>query len=528
MAYQALYRKFRPETFEDVVGQDAVVTTLKNQIKTGRIGHAYLFCGTRGTGKTTVAKIFARAVNCQKPHDDGSPCMECEMCKGIRDGSLMNLIEIDAASNNGVDNIRTIVDEVSYSPAKGKYKVYIIDEVHMLSAGAFNALLKTLEEPPAYVIFILATTEPGKLPITILSRCQRYDFKRMSIETMTDRMRKLTGIEGNEAEDKALRFIARLADGSMRDALSLLDRCLAFNFGQTLTYDKALDVLGAVDTSVYISFMDLIIKNDLSGAIRLLDDSIMKGREISTFVNDLIWHMRNMLLLSTSQDSKADIADVLGVSTDTLDIIKESAKKTDPETLMRYIRILSDLSGQLRYSSQKRVLTEIAIVKLARPRMDDDMDSVKQRLVQVERKVNRIEAEGVKTTVVAENAKPKVKPPAPEALEKDVMLAVSNWKKITQSAHPTLKPFLEKVTPSTDGKVFVIRCEDTVTEGILKDTENLKLIDEAFEEVIHKKTEFRICLSREAGGKDEALPDLSDYINYEIETLENDQDEEDD
>ncbi len=528
MAYQALYRKFRPETFDEVVGQDAVVTTLKNQIKTERIGHAYLFCGTRGTGKTTVAKIFARAVNCLEPREDGSPCMECEMCKGIRDGSLMNLIEIDAASNNGVDSIRTIVDEVSYSPAKGKYKVYIIDEVHMLSTGAFNALLKTLEEPPAYVIFILATTEPGKLPITILSRCQRYDFKRMSIDTMTDRMRKLTGLEGNEVEERALRFIARLADGSMRDALSLLDRCLAFNFGQTLTYDKALDVLGAVDTSVYVSFMDLIIKNDLAGAIRLLDDSIMRGREINTFVNDLIWHMRNMLLLSTSQDSKADIADVLGVSTDTLDIIKESAKKTDPEALMRYIRILSDLSGQLRYSSQKRVLAEIAIVKLTRPRMDDDLDSVKQRLVQVERKVNRIEAEGVKTTVVAESTKPKVKPPAPEALEEDVKLAVFNWKRIIENSHPTLKSFLEKTTPSTDGKVFVIKCEDSVTEGILKDPGNIELINEAFEEVIHKRTEFRICLSGKSEGKEDPLPDLSDYIEFEIENLEDNENEEED
>ncbi|MBR5377227.1 MAG: DNA polymerase III subunit gamma/tau, partial [Lachnospiraceae bacterium] len=321
MAYQALYRKFRPETFEDVCGQDPIVTTLKNQIKTERIGHAYLFCGTRGTGKTTVAKIFSRAVNCESPKEDGSPCLECSMCKGIQDGSLMNVIEIDAASNNGVEDVRTIIDEVSYSPAKGRYKVYIIDEVHMLSIPAFNALLKTLEDPPGYVIFILATTDPGKLPITILSRCQRYDFRRMSIDIMTGRMRKLTGIEGNEVEDRALRFIARLADGSMRDALSLLDRCLAFNYGQILTYDKALDVLGAVDTSVYIEFMDLIIKADLTGAIRLLDDNIMRGREIGTFVNDLIWHMRNMLLLSTSRESRADIADVLGVSTDTLETI---------------------------------------------------------------------------------------------------------------------------------------------------------------------------------------------------------------
>ena len=228
MSYTALYRKFRPERFEDVKGQDHIVTTLKNQIAAERIGHAYLFCGTRGTGKTTIAKIFAKAVNCEHPVD-GSPCGECRSCRTIAAGASMNVIEIDAASNNGVDNIREIVDEVSYSPAEGKYKVYIIDEVHMLSIGAFNALLKTLEEPPSYVIFILATTEVHKIPVTILSRCQRYDFKRISIETIADRMRELMEEEGQQVEERALRYIARAADGSMRDALSLLDQCIAFS-----------------------------------------------------------------------------------------------------------------------------------------------------------------------------------------------------------------------------------------------------------------------------------------------------------
>ena len=222
MSYMALYRKFRPDTLADVKGQDHIVTTLKNQLAAGRIGHAYLFTGTRGTGKTTVAKILARAVNCENPSTEG-PCGECRICRAIAAGASMNVIEIDAASNNGVDNIREIVDEVSYSPAEGKYKVYIIDEVHMLSAGAFNALLKTLEEPPSYVIFILATTEVHKLPITILSRCQRYDFKRIPIDTIADRLRELTGQEGVQVEEKALRYIAKTADGSMRDALSLLD-----------------------------------------------------------------------------------------------------------------------------------------------------------------------------------------------------------------------------------------------------------------------------------------------------------------
>ena len=247
MGYTALYRKFRPQEFEDVKGQEHIVTTLKNQIKADRIGHAYLFCGTRGTGKTTIAKILARAVNCEHPID-GSPCNTCKTCRAINEGTSMNVIEIDAASNNGVDNIREIREEVAYRPTTGKYKVYIIDEVHMLSTGAFNALLKTLEEPPSYVIFILATTEAHKIPITILSRCQRYDFRRITAETIAARLQELMDKEGNDVEEKAIRYIAKAADGSMRDALSLLDQCIAFYLGEKLTYEKVLENLGAVDT----------------------------------------------------------------------------------------------------------------------------------------------------------------------------------------------------------------------------------------------------------------------------------------
>lgn len=274
MSYTALYRKFRPDNFEDVKGQDHIVTTLKNQIKANRIGHAYLFCGTRGTGKTTVAKILAKAVNCEN-QQDGSPCGECPSCRTIASGASMNVIEIDAASNNGVDNIRDIRENVQYPPTEGRYKVFIIDEVHMLSIGAFNALLKTLEEPPSYVIFILATTESHKIPVTILSRCQRYDFKRITIDVIAARLRELVDKEGIQAEEKALRYVAKAADGSMRDALSLLDQCIAFYLGQELTYEHALEVLGAVDMEVFSIMLRLILVGDTMGAVHTLEEVIM-------------------------------------------------------------------------------------------------------------------------------------------------------------------------------------------------------------------------------------------------------------
>ena len=351
MSYTALYRKFRPTTFEEVRGQDHIVTTLKNQIQAGRIGHAYLFCGTRGTGKTTIAKILARAVNCENPKD-GSPCNECAACRAILDGVSTNVIEIDAASNNGVDNIREIREEVSYRPTQGRYKVYIIDEVHMLSTGAFNALLKTLEEPPEYVIFILATTEVNKIPVTILSRCQRYDFRRITIDTIAGRLQELMEREGVEAEEKAVRYVARAADGSMRDALSLLDQCIAFYLGQKLTYDKVLDVLGTVDTEVFSRLLRRALDRDAAGCIRILEEMVVRGREMGQFVNDFTWYLRNLLLVKSSDE----LEDVLDVSTENLRQLKEESTMVELPALMRYIRIFSDLSGQIRYSSQKRIL----------------------------------------------------------------------------------------------------------------------------------------------------------------------------
>lgn len=392
MSYMALYRKWRPTLFEDVKGQEAIVQTLKNQIISDRIGHAYLFCGTRGTGKTSVAKIFSRAVNCEHPVN-GSPCNECAVCRSILAGSSLNVVEIDAASNNGVDNIREIREQVEYPPTEGKYRVYIIDEVHMLSPGAFNALLKTLEEPPSYVIFILATTEVHKIPVTILSRCQRYDFKRIPVEVITENLRRLTQAEGIAAEEKALRFVAKSGDGAMRDALSLLEQCIAFHYGETLTYDFVLDVLGAVDTSVFSRLLRVLLQEKTKESIEILEEILLQGRELSQFITDFIWYLRNLMLVKNAENAE----ELLDVSAENLQALKEEAVMVSQETLMRYIRVLSELSNQIRYAAQKRVLIEVCLIKLTKPQMEQSLDSILERVAKLEEEF----AKGIPTRAVA-------------------------------------------------------------------------------------------------------------------------------
>ena len=380
MSYTALYRKYRPAYFSEVRGQDHIVTTLRNQVRADRTGHAYLLCGTRGTGKTTVAKILARAVNCESPVD-GEPCGECASCRAILAGKSMNVIEIDAASNNGVDNIRTIREEVAYPPAEGKKKVYIIDEVHMLSTGAFNALLKTLEEPPSYVLFILATTEAHKIPVTILSRCQRYDFRRISIPDISQRLTQLLEEEGVRAESEAVRYIARKADGGMRDALSLADRCISFYMGEELTYGKVLEVLGAVDTEVYSAMLRNLLREDAGALLMQVSEQIEAGKDLTALISDFTGYLRDILLLKASEQP----ASMMDVSPEQLPMLLEDAASVRDEALMRYITVLSDLSGQMRYAYNRRVLAEIALIRLCRPQMRTDELSLAQRLRRLEK-----------------------------------------------------------------------------------------------------------------------------------------------
>ena len=502
MSYTALYRKFRPDNFADVKGQDHIVTTLTNQIKHNRIGHAYLFCGTRGTGKTTVAKILAKAVNCEHPVN-GSPCNECAMCKAIQAGTAMNVIEIDAASNNGVDNIREIREEVSYRPTEGKYKVYIIDEVHMLSTGAFNALLKTLEEPPSYVMFILATTEAHKIPITILSRCQRYDFHRITIDTIAARLDELLKVEGVEAEEKAVRYVAKAGDGSMRDALSLLDQCIAFYLGQELTYDKVLEVLGAVDTEVFSKLLRKVIRGDVTGSIHILEELIVGGRELSQFVGDFTWYMRNLLLVKTSENPE----EAIDVSSDNMKLLKEESTMLDVETLMRYIRIFSDLSNQIRYATQKRVLVEIALIKLCRPAMETNLDSVLDRLRVLEQRMDERPVQQVivqqgsgkmpaETEAVQEPAGNKA--PAKAAPE-DLQKIVAGWRVITGQTTGMFKQMLQKSVPKynseTGEPVLYVEFQDFLGQSYVDNSEAKKELQDIITAQTGKTVEIQMLVA---------------------------------
>lgn len=525
MSYTALYRKFRPDCFEDVKGQEHIVTTLRNQIKAERIGHAYLFCGTRGTGKTSIAKIFAKAVNCEHPID-GSPCRECPTCKAIAAGVSMNVIEIDAASNNGVDNIREIVDEVSYSPTEGKYKVYIIDEVHMLSIGAFNALLKTLEEPPSYVIFILATTEVHKIPITILSRCQRYDFRRITVDTITDRLRELMEFEKITVEEKALRYIAKTADGSFRDSLSLLDQCIAFHFGQELTYDKVLDVLGAVDTEVFSRLFRNVSEKNVLGCISLLEEIVMQGRELTQFVTDFTWYLRNLLLVKTSDA----IEDIIDVSSENLIRLKEEAQMAEPDMIMRYIRIFSELSGQIKYAAQKRILIEIALIKLCRPSMETDTGSMLDRIRVMEDKLEKgvvaAPAAGMQTTfdpgAVSENAATVKRPQLPKAVPEDVRLIVSKWQNIVGETSMPMKQYLKNARLSLggDNKLMLVVEDGVASDYFLKQEGHKELLEQMVSNIADKEVEVIIQSIKSEDSFEQNYVDLSRIIHMEIEEAE--------
>lgn len=564
MSYLALYRKWRPTDFDQVKGQDAVVRTLRNQLIYDRIGHAYLFYGTRGTGKTSIAKLFARAVNCENP-TNGNPCGECPSCRAIADQTSLDVIEIDAASNNGVDNVRQIREQVRYRPTTGRYKIYIIDEVHMLSPSAFNALLKTLEEPPSYVIFILATTEKHKVPVTILSRCQQYDFHRISVETITDHLAELMEKESIRAERKGLEFVARMADGSMRDSLSLLDQCIAFYPDQELTYDRIVDVLGLTDMTLYGKLLAAAARRDVSSILEIIDQVIMSGSEISQFLNDFLWYLRNLLLLKDrkdpdkSRDRETGEEIVLDISTENIEAMRKDAETITTGELLHMIRTLSELSAEIRYASQKRVVLEVGFIKLCLPDMADGPEALLARVQRLEENManqaaalmaaphpsgqlpqsgipdqgNGPQAQGGTGAKGQEPSSPEQNPDedlksrfSPADAE-DIRKIAASWSRLVGSLGNPMRRHLNQakiaVAEDKDMLLLVFDPDNALSENAKlyfekNNQENLDLLSDIVAKRTGKKTSFRCVMASPAEKKQANLIDLTkiDFDHIEI------------
>lgn len=431
--HKALYRAYRPQAFEDVVGQEHIIRTLKNQIENNNVGHAYLFSGTRGTGKTTTAKIFARAVNCLESKNQ-EPCNECDVCKDILHDNIMDVVEIDAASNNSVDDIRELRESVKYSPAKAKYKVYIIDEVHMLSQGAFNALLKTLEEPPSYIIFILATTEPHKIPATILSRCQRFDFKRVTVQDMTSRMKIICQEEQIDVEDKALNLISRNSQGALRDALSILDQCISFSEDKIL-YKDVVELLGTVNVEQLFELAQYIIEQNTKESLKILNEFVLWGKDIRNLINDLIDHFRNLMVCKVS----IELEEIISLPEEIISQLNEQAKSVDINDLIRVLNILSTTQDSMKSASNPRVLAEVTMMKIAQPMFDESKEALIKRIENLEKviesgniKVVNASVESGKNVASKKEAITEEEVVYEEVKSEDVKLIEASWKSILQ------------------------------------------------------------------------------------------------
>ncbi len=547
--YLALYRKYRPMTFEDVRGRDAIVRTLRNQILTGRISHSYLFCGTRGTGKTTIAKIFARAVNCEHPVD-GSPCGTCASCLAIERNADLNVAELDAASNNGVEDVRGIIDQVAYSPTQGRYRVFILDEAHMLSQAASNALLKTLEEPPSYAIFILATTEPNRLPVTILSRCQRFDFGRLPLTVIADRLREIADREGLDVEDRALRYMASAADGSMRDGLSLLDQCNAFNYGgDTLTYERTLEILGAVDTAVFSRMYRCLRESRVMEAVQILDEILLQGRELVQFATDFTWYLRGLMLLKGSEMTAAS----MDVTRENLDQMIRDARNGEMEEIMRYIRIFSGLLSEIRFSSSRRILTEMAVIRACRPAMDGAapdgsgntpgnlaarVQKLEERLVENEHllsegrgtlPVSEGEEERPRTAPAPRQMSPEEKRMLAAAVPEDIRGIVASWEKLIadlpRDRFGAAKSSLMGAYPSLgeNGTLLVVFPDWVTGELFQRNEQDQTMLADYLSERCGSRVTLEIRVLDNSGQNKDNYPDLRelggfDKINMDVET----------
>ena len=536
--HKALYRVYRPKTFEDVVGQEHIVKTLKNQIKNNNIGHAYLFSGTRGAGKTSTAKIFARAVNCLNPINE-EPCNECEICIDTLNDNIMDIVEIDAASNNSVDDIRELRESVKYTPSKAKYKVYIIDEVHMLSQGAFNALLKTLEEPPSYVIFILATTEPHKIPATILSRCQRFDFKRVSSKDIADRMSYICEKENIQAEDKALSLIARNSQGALRDALSILDQCMSFG-NDKIEYNDVIELLGTVNIDELFQLSQSIIDEDTKKSLQILNEFIIWGKDIRNLINDLIDHFRNLMVCKVSKD----LDEIISLPEESIERLKEQSKTININDLIRILNILSETQDSMKSSSNTRILAEVTMMKIAQPMFDESKEALIKRIENLEKiiesgniKVVTVQNESEINTVpqrvqVDEPQERKEDIVYEEVKSEDVKLVESSWKKVIQKIKEDKKlsiaALLREVSSFNvkDNILYLIFNDNfSFARSRLNSKETIDYIESIIREILNRSFNIQIYLKSEVTSLnlqeevtkvDKGLEILEDIVNKDI------------
>lgn len=511
MAYKALYREWRPKDFEDVVGQRHITVTLRNQIVNGRIAHAYLFCGTRGTGKTSTAKIMAKALNCLDLRD-GEPCNECEMCKKINNGISIDVTELDAASNNGIDNIRDIIEDVQYPPQEARYKVYIMDEVHMLSTGAVNAFLKTLEEPPKNVVFILATTDPQKLPITILSRCQRFDFKRIKSDDIFERLRKIVSQQGVFAEDKSLQLVARISDGAMRDSLSILDQSISMGNGK-VDYDNLVAMLGLVTNEYLIQITDAVIDKSVETSLKLIDEIVLSGKDINTFIKDLIGHLRNLMIVKVSNSPE----DILDMSLENIAAISSQAERIRVEEIMRGIRILQEAEEQAKWSKQSRIYLELAIIKMCKIEFDTSKEVLLARINRLEDviKSGKIAVSAERTAESQTSAKAEVKKTVKtvkhpetvthEELNADSKITLDDVRKAWRDILETFKTRRAMVVYASLMTGRPVKCSNGIIEILyekqyafnkqrLEKEETRRLVDEVFSEVLKEKLRVKYTI----------------------------------
>ncbi|GKX68361.1 DNA polymerase III subunit gamma/tau [Inconstantimicrobium mannanitabidum] len=532
MGYTALYREWRPQRFDEIVGQKHITTTLKNQILNDRIAHAYLFCGTRGTGKTTTAKVMVKALNCLNLHD-GEPCNECEMCKKINEGLSIDVTELDAASNNGVDKIRDIIEDVQYPPQEARFKIYIMDEVHMLSQGAVNAFLKTLEEPPKNVVFILATTDPQKLPITILSRCQRFDFKRISNEDITDRLRAIVDAKGVRADNGSLKLIARVSDGAMRDSVSILDQAISMGDGK-VEYNDVISMLGLVTNEHLFRIADAIIERSVEKSMSIIEDIVLSGKDVYGFIKELISHYRNLLMVKVTSNPE----DVIDMSQDNIESLREQANRLRSEEIMRGIRVLQEAEEDARISKQSRIYLELAIIKMCKIEYDTSKEVLLSRINKLENiiKSGNITVERVEQSsgnVHSENKLPKTEVKKQQSVDLKVPDEERNehstitindvqraWADILEAFKARRKMVIYaslvtgKVASCSEG-VIEIRYENqfSFNKMRLEKGENAQTVNEVFSEILKERVRVRYAVDK---GVDEGERNSEDILRERL------------